>query len=66
MLDNMAFFEWLAWGYESLLIPSTLPATEQQGHGAGNLLRIHVGLEDVTDLKEDEMGLDRWNTPRYS
>jgi cystathionine beta-lyase len=45
-----------SWGgYESLIVP-TDPSAQRRPAGSGALLRIHVGLEDVEDLRAD---LDR-------
>lgn len=64
MLDGLELFGMGAsWGgFESLVIPSN-PArirTATTWGGTGQLLRVHVGLEDVEDLKADlAAGFDR-------
>ena len=54
MLDNMTLFGMgFSWGgYESLLIPGYLSKlrTATPWQGDGNLMRIHVGLENPDDL----------------
>jgi len=57
MLDHMRFFKmgWSWGGFESLVIP-TYPErlrSATQWRAAGPCLRLHVGLEDVEDLKAD-------------
>ena len=45
-----------SWGgYESLALPSTgfLARTATSGDFGGQMMRLHVGLEDVEDLKSD-------------
>jgi len=45
-----------SWGgYESLALPSTgfLTRTATSGDFGGQMMRLHVGLEDVEDLKSD-------------
>ncbi|MEP7207658.1 MAG: cystathionine beta-lyase [Casimicrobiaceae bacterium] len=64
MLDHMRYFKmgWSWGGFESLIIP-TEPArlrTATRWDTVGPCLRLHVGLEDVTDLVADlEDGLNR-------
>ena len=57
MLDGMQIFKMgFSWGgYESLLFPEQLnPARiSKPWEGDGFLLRIHPGLEDLEDLKQD-------------
>ena len=66
MLDGLEFFGMgFSWGgYESLILP-TDPGQERVAttwETEGPCLRIHAGLEDVEDLKEDlRKGLDRLN-----
>ncbi|MEQ1696427.1 MAG: cystathionine beta-lyase [Hyphomicrobiaceae bacterium] len=64
MLDGMALFGMgYSWGgFESLIVPfdptSYRTATRWSNHGPA--LRLHIGLEDVTDLKADlAAALDR-------
>lgn len=57
MLDHMRYFKmgWSWGGFESLMIP-TYPErmrTATEWRSAGPCLRLHVGLEDVNDLKAD-------------
>lgn len=64
MLDHMKWFKMgFSWGgYESLLFPEQLSDTRltKPWDGDGFLMRIHAGLEDVEDLKNDlEAGLER-------
>ena len=66
MLDGMALFGMgYSWGgYESLIIPfnpssyrTACPWTEE-----GQPLRLHIGLDDVEDLRRDlEAGFERMN-----
>ena len=64
MLDGMQYFAMgFSWGgYESLMVP-TYPArvrTATKWPYPGPSIRIHAGLEDPEDLKEDiEKGLER-------
>lgn len=68
-VDNMALFTMgYSWGgYESLLLPvriskgrTAVPWTEE-----GNLFRVHVGFEDIEDLRSDlAAGLERYNRAR--
>lgn len=68
-VDSMALFTMgYSWGgYESLLLPvriskarSAVPWTE-----AGNLFRVHVGFEDLEDLRTDlAAGLERYSRAR--
>jgi cystathionine beta-lyase len=48
-----------SWGgYESLAVPTEVTRTAGSGHFGGQMVRIHVGLEDVKDLLADlEQGL---------
>ncbi len=64
MLDGMRLFGMgYSWGgYESLLIPANVRKirTAVPWRFEGPLLRIHIGLEDVEDLKDDlKHGLER-------
>ena len=65
MVDNMDVFGMgYSWGgFESLVLPSR-PArirTAVPWTHKGNLIRIHVGFEDIDDLKADlGAGLDRY------
>ncbi len=64
MLDGMRLFGMgYSWGgFESLLIPENVRniRTAVPWRFEGPLLRIHIGLEDVEDLKDDlSDGLDR-------
>lgn len=64
MLDGLRFFGMGAsWGgFESLLTPSALPKARPcpERFQAGQLMRIHVGLEDASDLIADlDAGLKR-------
>ena len=64
MLDGMRLFGMgYSWGgYESLLIPENVRKirTAVPWRFEGPLLRIHIGLEDVEDLKDDlKAGLER-------
>jgi len=43
-----------SWGgYESLAVPTEVHRTAGSGQFGGNMVRIHVGLEDVADLLAD-------------
>jgi cysteine-S-conjugate beta-lyase len=55
MVDGMRLFGmgYSFGAFESLLIPVRLPAHRQAASGGGQLLRLHAGLEDVTDLQAD-------------
>ena len=64
MLDNMSIFGMgFSWGgFESLLIPAYLSKirTANPWQGDGNLMRIHVGLENPDDLIADlQAGFER-------
>ena len=64
LLDGMRLFGMgYSWGgYESLLIPSNVmkKRTAVPWRFEGPLLRLHIGLEDVDDLKDDlNDGLER-------
>ncbi|MCB2077459.1 MAG: PLP-dependent transferase, partial [Novosphingobium sp.] len=66
-LDNLDFFGLgYSWGgYESLAIPFDCSgyrsATTFEPEGPA--IRLHIGLEDVADLKADlEAGLERWRS----
>jgi cysteine-S-conjugate beta-lyase len=67
MLDNLALFGMgYSWGgYESLIIPfdPSTYRTATKWKAEGPALRLHVGLEDVDDLKADlEAGFARLTT----
>ena len=67
-IDGLALFGiGASWGgYESLAIPSTGFITRSAGTGdfGGQMARIHIGLEDVADLKADlAQGLARMDSP---
>jgi cystathionine beta-lyase len=64
MLDGLKLFGMgFSWGgYESLVIPfdPTTYRTATQWKAEGPALRLHIGLEDVDDLRDDlEAGLQR-------
>ena len=64
MLDGMRLFGMgYSWGgFESLLIPENVRniRTAVPWRFEGPLLRIHIGLEEVEDVKDDlSDGLDR-------
>jgi cysteine-S-conjugate beta-lyase len=62
MLDGLKHFGLgYSWGgYESLVIPADFTRTASAFAAEGPVLRIHAGLEDPDDLKEDlEAGLER-------
>ena len=65
MVDHMGVFGMgYSWGgFESLILPSK-PArirTAVSWTDPGNLIRIHIGFEDIDDLKADlAAGLDRY------
>ncbi len=43
-----------SWGgFESLAVPTEITRTAGSGHFGGQMVRIHVGLEDVKDLTAD-------------
>lgn len=65
MVDNFELFGMgYSWGgYESLCLPvhPEQVRTAVEWKAAGNMIRIHVGFEDVADLKADlQAGLDRY------
>ncbi len=65
LVDNLELFGMgYSWGgYESLVLPAKPEniRTAIKWNVTGNLLRIHVGLEDVEDLKRDLLaGLERY------
>ncbi len=69
MLDGMRLFSMgYSWGgYESLIIPFTphTARTATKWLPSGPCLRLHCGLEDVSDLMEDlEKGFERLNAGR--
>ncbi len=57
MLDGLRLFKMgFSWGgFESLIIPCDhiLTRSASRWQAEGPLLRLHVGLEDIEDLKED-------------
>ena len=55
MLDNMRLFGMgYSWGgFESLIVPAAVKRTAETYEETGQLLRLHIGLEDVDDLKAD-------------
>ena len=65
MLDGLELFGMgFSWGgYESLIIPfdpEQLPHRRRAGRPRARALRLHIGLEDVDDLKADlESGFQR-------
>lgn len=64
MVDNLQLFGigWSWGGYESLIVRLNAKGarTASDWQPAGPFLRIHVGLEDIDDLKEDlEQGFAR-------
>ncbi len=64
MLDNMELFGMgYSWGgYESLLVPGFMSKirSAEPWQEDGILMRIHIGLEDLDDLKNDlRAGFDR-------
>ncbi|MBU1173883.1 MAG: cystathionine beta-lyase [Alphaproteobacteria bacterium] len=69
LVDNMRVFGMgYSWGgYESLILP-TKPGrvrTAVPWVAEGNLLRLHIGFEDVDDLKADlSDGLERYRAAR--
>lgn len=69
MLDKLELFGmgWSWGGYESLIVPSHPERyrTAVPWPREGNLLRIHVGFEDLDDLKADlDKGLARYRDAR--
>lgn len=65
IVDEMEYFKMgFSWGgYESLILPSDPSSvrTASKWTSPGPLLRIHIGLEDIRDLKADlEAGLQRY------
>lgn len=65
MVDEMKLFGLgYSWGgYESLILPSSAhqQRTVAKPLPEGQLVRLHAGLEDVTDLREDlAAGLERY------
>ena len=66
MVDDMRLFKMgFSWGgYESLILPSdpTECRTATPWVAEGPVLRLHIGLEDIDDLKSDLAdGLTRWH-----
>ena len=53
--DNMRLFGMgYSWGgFESLIVPASVHRTAEPYEETGQLLRLHIGLEDVEDLKAD-------------
>jgi len=67
MVDNMDLFGMgFSWGgFESLILPSdpTKIRTATKWEDDGQLIRLHVGLEDPDDLIADlEAGFERLKT----
>ncbi|NKB78109.1 MAG: hypothetical protein GKR96_14025 [Gammaproteobacteria bacterium] len=65
MLDHMSLFSMgYSWGgFESLIIPANPQASRSATSWSkpGQLIRVHIGLEDVEDLKQDlEQGIKRY------
>lgn len=65
-IDNLSFFGiGYSWGgYESLILPfdATKFRSATSWAPEGPTIRLHIGLEDVRDLKEDlEQGFERLN-----
>ncbi len=65
LVDNLDLFGMgYSWGgYESLVLPAKPEKirTAIKWNETGNLLRIHVGLEDIEDLRKDLLaGLERY------
>jgi len=67
MLDNMQYFKMgFSWGgYESLILAASNMSSRRSAtpwQAAGPLIRLHIGLEDPSDLIADlEAGFDRLN-----
>ena len=66
MVDGLQHYKMgFSWGgYESLALPANPKnmRTATQWHEPGQLLRLHIGLEDVDDLKADfAAGLERYS-----
>jgi cystathionine beta-lyase len=56
MVEGMSLFKmgWSWGGFESLIVPGFhLPTRTATKWDDGVLLRLHAGLEDVDDLKDD-------------
>jgi cystathionine beta-lyase len=56
MVEGMSLFKmgWSWGGYESLIVPGFhLPTRSTKPWDKGVLLRVHAGLEDIDDLKDD-------------
>ena len=66
MLDNMEYFGMgFSWGgFESLIMPYPHIVRETKPFPEDRLLiRLHIGLEDVSDLKHDlAQGFERLKT----
>ena len=65
MLDHMRYFSMgFSWGgYESLIVPQYPDRSRSatSWHGDEQVVRLHVGLEDIDDLVDDiTQGLDRY------
>lgn len=66
MVDDMDYFKMgFSWGgYESLVLPAfNMPSKRSvTGWDAGPVIRLHIGLEDTSDLIADlEQGFERLN-----
>jgi cystathionine beta-lyase len=62
MLNGLVHFGmgWSWGGFESLAVPAHICRTVRPFAASGPVLRLHVGLEDVNDLKEDlDKGFER-------
>ncbi len=69
LLDHMSLFGMgYSWGgYESLLVPGFMSSirTAEPWQEQGIIMRIHIGLEDIEDLKHDlRAGFDRMNNAK--
>ena len=69
MLDNLELFGMgYSWGgYESMLVPGFMSKirTAEPWQEEGIIMRIHIGLEDLGDLKNDlREGFDRMNNAK--
>ena len=56
MVENMRLFKmgWSWGGYESLIVPGFhLPQRTIRSWPKGTVMRLHAGLEDIDDLKDD-------------
>lgn len=63
MTDGLAYFGMgYSWGgFESLILPARPNRTATQWDEPGNLVRLHIGFEDIDDLIADlDAGLQRY------